>query len=799
MATLTDKKSIPAVIKEMTLEEKARLLTGGTSHTTYAIPRLGIPSAHYLDGATGISYSQYFSNMVSTHRLKGKPMDESLSGMSGWGIARRLLDHWDCPEELTEGERGLLEEFQKSMKETLPSGKKSSCFPAGMLLGATWDKEAVYGCGKAMGKEADAYQIDVLLGPNINIQRDPLNGRLFEAYSEDPYLTGELASEYISGVQSEGLGACVKHFAANNQETDRRGVDEKIPQRALREIYFPGFRTCVERGVKAVMSAYNKINGALCASDPWLLTDLLRGEWGFEGAVISDWGAVVDRVASIQAGNTVDMPGPKDPAPILEALKSGRLTEEDLDRNVEAFLTALLELPVMNGRKNTDIDRGYSAAAAYRAVSEGCVLLKNENSALPLRSGANVALFGEGCKRFIECGSGSAEVVTDQHGSLYASLADRLGVEHVSFGETADQAETVIAALSLMGREGADRADMKIPQTDKEFLHGVLQQAKAGGRKTVLLLNICGPVELDGLEELSDAVMCVFIPGMAGGEAVADLLVGKTNPSGKLPLTFPKRYEDCPSFRNFPGYGKEVWYGEGIYVGYRYYDVKKVEPLYPFGFGLSYSSFALSKLEMAEVWEAGRPLTVSVAVKNCGPMDGKEVVQLYLRHENPTLDKPDKELKAFQKVFLKAGEEKKIMFQLDQKVLECWDPKLGAWAAEPGYYQVLIGTSSRDISCTGRVKARGLDPYAYGEETRIEKILEDARSAKALRGMVSNYRLSEQELDDLLRETLQFRPESPLGAVWDTIIAPMMDVPEEEKRSAKESLMKQLAEIERIV
>ncbi len=797
MVKLTDRESIPQVLAEMTLEEKVRLLTGGTSHTTYAIPRLGIPSAHYLDGATGISYSQYFSNMVSARRLSGRSMDENLSGMSGWGIARRLLDHWNSPEDLTEGEQKLLNDFQEEMRQAVPSGKRSSCFPAGMLLGACWDAEPVRACGKAMGKEANAYQIDVLLGPNINIHRDPLNGRLFEGYSEDPYLTGELASAFVEGVQSEGLGACVKHFAANNQETDRRGVDEKIPERALREIYFPGFRTCVERGAKAVMSAYNKINGEMCTTSRRLLTDLLRKEWGFRGTVISDWGAVRDRVGAIKAGNTVDMPGPKDLQPVLEALRSGELSEKDLDDNVTAFLETLLELPVMKGRQPGDIDRDYSFAAAYRAVSEGCVLLKNEHHTLPLSSGSKAALFGDGCKRFIECGSGSAEVVTDQHGSLLESLRSRMGDANVFFDELKD-ADTLITVLSLMGREGADREDMKIPSSVREELSKILSEAKRQQKKTVLLLNICGPVELEELEELSDAILCIFIPGMAGGEAVADILTGKVNPSGKLPISFPRRYEDCPSFGNFPGYGAEVWYGEGIYVGYRWYDKRKIPPLYPFGYGLSYTKFELTGMRGAPVWEDGQSYQISVHVKNNGDCSGKEVVQLYLHHSSPTLDKPVRELKAFRKVFLEPGQETDVIFQINPQILESWDPKAGCWTAEPGQYRFFAGTSSRDLPCSLDVSVRCPDPYAYGEDSRIGALMACPEAAALLDETVEKFHLSAQELSDVLKETLQFRPESSMGAVWDTVIAPMMQASDAEKQAARTELLRRLAEIDRI-
>ena len=797
MATLRSRAEIPAVMAEMTQEEKVRLLCGGTSHTTYAIPRLGIPSAHTLDGAPGISYSQFFSNLVSTRRLNGRPLGESLSGMSGWGIARRLLDHWDAPEGLAPDERALLEEFQREIAALAPGGQRSSSFPTGMLLGACWDPEPVRACGEAMGREAAAYGVDVLLGPNLNIHRDPRNGRLFEGFSEDPYLVSELAPAYVCGVQEAGPAACVKHFAANNQETGRRGVDEKIPERALREIYFPGFRACVARGAKAVMSAYNRINGEMCSASRWLLTGVLRDEWGFSGMVVSDWGAVRDRVAAIAAGNTLDMPGPQDPAPVLEALRSGRLRQEDLDRCVKDFLSTLLELPVMKGERPRGIDRAASRAAAVHAVEEGCVLLKNENGALPLPPGESVSLFGARCQRMIECGGGSAEVVTDQHGSLLDSLRALRGAENVLLDEFGGS-RTAVAVLGVMGREGADRPDLQIPPEEAGPVARTLREAKRRGLRTVLLLNVCGPVELGELEPLADAILCVFIPGMAGGEGAARLLAGAVSPSGKLPLSWPRRLEDCPAFGNFPGSGGEVWYGEGIYVGYRWYDARKIAPRYPFGFGLSYTSFALGDLSGAPEWdvEAG-DYTLSVMLRNTGARGGKEVVQLYIEPESAQIDRPVRELKAFCKAFVPAGGETSVSLRLSPESLAYWSPALRRWAVEPGWYRLWVGTSSRDLPCSLRVRVFAPDPYAYGEGTSLGALQEDPRAAQALREAAARCGLDAQEVEDLLKETMQFRPESALRAVWETVLAPA--APDREAAgSAYRELLARLAGIDRV-
>ncbi len=394
-AKLTDRSSIPAVVAELTLEEKAHLLTGASSFTQYAVERLGIPSCTVLDGGTGINFQQYWGDVYSRalKRDSGKN-NLSLSGISNSAKVMPILDKLESDIPLTDEEQKVADYIRKEMKAIMPYEQQPGCFPPGMLLGATWDPKTVYDCGSAVGREMDAYKVDMVLGsPNVNIHRDPMNGRVFEGYSEDPCLAASLAPEFVKGLQAEGPIANVKHFAANNQETHRQNVDETIPLRALEEIYFPGFKACVQEGkVKSVMSAYNKINGTACAMNHWLLTDVLRGEWGFDGLVVSDWGAAYDQAKAIAAGNDLDMPGPRDIQPILDAVANGSLKMEEIDLAVSRMLQMLLDMPVMKGRKYDKIDPDYSKDVAYRCAEEGITLLKNDGL-LPLKKGCKTQLF----------------------------------------------------------------------------------------------------------------------------------------------------------------------------------------------------------------------------------------------------------------------------------------------------------------------------------------------------------------------------------------------------------------------
>ena len=795
-AKLINRESIPALLKEMTTEEKAVLVTGRSSFTTQALEKYGIPSCRVLDGGTGVNLFQYYGDVIQRASWEeDETMRESLGGVANSVMIMKLLEKEEKGAVLDEREKTVRHIIDEKMKEIIPSGQLPGCFPPGILLGATWDPETVYLCGNAVAKEMDAYQVDMVLGsPNVNIHRDPLNGRIFEGYSEDPCLTAKLAPNFVRGIQDEGLTANVKHFAANNQETHRQNINELIPVRALYEIYFPGFKACVQdANVKSLMDAYNKINGKACAMNSWLLTDVLRGEWGYEGLVISDWGAVYEQAEGIAAGNDLDMPGPRSTQPILEAVESGRLPVEALDRAVTKILEMLLDMPVMKGRRNTCINREYSRRAAYQGAAEGCVLLKN-NGLLPLADSVNISFIGERSERFLESGGGSAMVYTDQSTGMAAVTRERIGDSHVAIGRIAPESDVVVITVSAWGQEGNDRPQMDIEPEDKELLLETLAKARELRKRVVVVLNISGPVDMTEYIDDADAVLCVFLPGQEGGNVASQILFGDINPSGKLPLTFPRHYRDCPTFGNFPGCAAEVCYGEGILVGYRYYEKKKVKPLFPFGFGLSYSTFSLSDLKLTSDrmdMDRDEELQAFVRVKNISRIDGKEVVQLYIRDLKSTLLKPEKELKNFKKVFLKAGEETEIRFTITRHDLESYDPRLQQWVAEAGKYQVLVGNSSDNIVERQEFLAVGVTAYNYNETTMLATLYEDGRAREILESALKKY-----DMEGELADCLYYFPHREIGKVLDMLCGNAAGIQEEELKSWKNGVMEQLRELD---
>ena len=720
---LTDRASIGAVVEQMTLDEKADFLIGATFFRSRAMEQHGIPEVFYLDGGTGANLMQAAIDAWSRIR----PFEGGIQGLLSSGRLETFMHTMFCvmdPQQLEQADddtKAAVAELQPMLfTEYFPGGTLPGSFPPGILLASTWNAESIYECARALGNEARFFGIDVLLGtPNVNIHRNPLNGRLFEGYSEDPHLVSALAPAFVRGVQDTGVIANVKHFAANNQETNRSGINEKISERALYEIYFPGFKACVrEGGCKTVMSAYNSINGTPCAHNSWLLRDVLKGEWGFDGFVVSDWGAVYDQVEGIRGGNDVDMPGLRSSQPLVDAVKSGDLDESLLDDAVTRVLRVLVDLPRSGRSRPAAIDRKASARAAYDVAREGFVLLKNENGALPLADGARVSVLGERSKQFIESGEGSANVVTSESTSMLDTLVERLGADAVTFGELSTECDTVVVTVGLGSGEGADRATMDLPNAEQKTLLDALALAKARGKRTVVVLNICGPIDMREFVDDADALVCVFLPGMEGGRAAADLLCGAFSPSGKLPLTFAKKYEDYGSSTNFPGLGNEVLYAEDVYVGYRHFDRWDVDPMYPFGHGLSYTTFTLSNPNLSATTidvDAGDELTLSVDVRNTGRVDAKEVVQLYVSQPRATRPKPLRQLKAFRKVAVAAGETETVSFSVSRRLFEEYNELRHEWVVEPERYLLSLGTSSRDLPLAIEIDVQGEDPYAAME------------------------------------------------------------------------------------
>lgn len=742
------------ILADMTLEEKARLVNGASFFGMAGLERFGIPALQLLDGGTGMNFEQLFGDMYS----RAEKETNSTNGMVGSTTLTHVIDWYYEPEKLTEEELEVRNWIEEQLRTRTGRDYAPGCFPPGILLGATFNPEVVKTVGEALGAEARLFGVQILLGsPNVNIHRDPLNGRLFEGYSEDPCLVSALAPELVKGVQKFKVAANVKHFAANNQETNRVGINETISERALQEIYYPGFKACVQEGkVETVMSAYNRINGVPCTESYKLLTEELRNKWGFEGTVLSDWGAVYHPVEALQSGNDLAMPGPSPTEPIIEAVNEGRLPMEVLDKAVLRLLKTIaycLESPYKNvhsvsigekeipmwavntcGDGTPDLDTMYEAttAAAYESAAEGIVLLKN-NGAYPLPSEERILLTGN--ENFLTCGSGSAGITTNR----ITSFEDCIGGTYVGydydFEAYCKQVRNVhiILTATVSGMEGNDRPHMRIAECDDLLLKKLIDLKKEYGCKLSLVLNVCGPVDLQYYEEDLDAIWCVFLPGMEGARALADLMLGKRTPSGKLPITFPKRYEDTPTFLNFPGEGYEVNYGEGIYVGYRYYDKKKVAPAYPFGYGLSYTTFKIDHCK-ADKEEFDGDLNINMTIANTGKLPGAEVIQLYISDETSMLPKPAKELKKFRKVFLQPGESKDVTFELSLKDFMSFDMDYDEWLAEEGYYHILIATSSAECDIVGDIRVY-LDirsPYSYGFTSTVKTIFEKNALKEAL-------------------------------------------------------------------
>lgn len=695
---------------ELTVNEQIRLVNGGSFFGTASIPEKNIPSLQLLDGGTGMNFEQLFGDMLSR---------EGLGGIGGEAL-RAVLKYCYEPEKLPDDKsRELHKWITEKLKERFPEMIAPGCYPPGILLGATWSPETVHEVGRALGMEAKAYGVHVLLGtPNVNMHRDIRNGRLFEGYSEDPCLVSTLAPELVKGVQKNGVAANVKHFAANHQETNRMNVNEFIPERALQELYYPGFRACVEAGVATVMSAYNQINGVPCTENRELLNDILREEWEFDGLVMSDWGAVYNPAAAVNAGNDLAMPGPISPDVLREAYDIGVLSPE----NLEISANRVVELAVKYGNSDGgSFSESETDEIAYNAAAEGVVLLKNDKSTLPLDASSSLVVYCGNNGYLLTCGEGSAGINTNRNVSLSNALTDTFKEVYADLNDNGD---ALVYVYKLPGQEGNDRPDISLSKRVIEEWRILIPEAEKQGLKKILVLNVSAPVALGEWEQRFDAIICIFLPGMQGAKALADILCGRVNPSGKLPLTWPKRVEDMPTFLNFPGDGMQVNYGEGIFVGYRWYDARKIEPQYPFGHGLSYTDFAIEKLK-ASAESFTDEVTVTVEVMNIGSHSGKTVVQIYISDNESSLTKPVRELKAFEKVELAPGECREVSFTLSRHAFESYDPNLKQWTLEEGCYEISAGLSSRDIQAKCEVYADVESPYSYGADTSVKIIMEN--------------------------------------------------------------------------
>jgi len=658
-------RDIKKLVSQMTLEEKAGLCSGLDFWHLKSIERLGIPSIMVSDGP---------------HGLRKQERRAELDGTSN----------------------------------SVPA----ICFPTAAGLASSWNRGLLEKVGAALGEECQAEGIAVLLGPGANIKRSPLCGRNFEYFSEDPYLSSEMAASHIKGIQSQGVGASLKHFAANNQEHRRMSVDARIDERTLREIYLASFEGAVKNARPwTVMCSYNRINGEFSSENKFLLTDILRDEWGFEGLVISDWGAVNERARGLEAGLDLEMPSSfgEGDRKIIEAVRNGELPEKILDKAVERILNLIFRA-TGNRKENAAYDKEAHHKLAREVAQECMVLLKNEDKILPLERQGTIAVIGEFAKQPRYQGGGSShvnpamlddvyeEVKKSAGGNVNVIYAQGYRIEKDETDENllaeakkaAIRADVAVIFAGLPEHyesEGYDRRHMKMPESHCTLIEEV---AKVQPNVVVVLSN-GSPVEMPWIDKVK-GLLEAYLGGQAMGGAVADLLFGDVNPSGKLAETFPKELSHNPSYLNFPGEGDMVEYREGIFVGYRYYDKKNIEPLFPFGYGLSYTTFEYSDLNISknEIFDT-ETVTVSVKVKNTGEMAGKEIVQLYVRDVESLVVRPEKELKGFEKVELKPGEEKTVVFELDRRAFAYYNTDIRDWHVETGEFEILIGKSSRDI------------------------------------------------------------------------------------------------------
>lgn len=692
------------LLKRMTLEEKATMLSGSGWMESAPIPRLGIPSIKMADG----------------------PM-----GVRSWAGSSAITN-----------------------SSTNPVRVETTSFPSGVAMASTWDTALVQREGQAIAQEVKALGRDMILGPTVNINRVPLWGRNFEGYGEDPYLSGQMGVSYIRGVQSEGVIPSLKHFAANNEEFERHRLDEKIDERTLHEIYLPAFKAAVQQAdVWTVMSAYEKVNGEYCAENPHLLTDILKKEFGFKGFVVSDWGSTYSTAPTVNAGMDLEMPGgppakamltsPRsimsgnsgvwlEADKVLADVKAGKITEATIDDNVGRILRVIILSGIMDHphAASGEVDTPAQQQMVREGETEGIVLLKNQSNLLPLDSSKihSIAVIGPNAL-VARTGGGGSSLVRPKYAisplqgiqkragtGIQVTSALGVGMEGedpahdtpearaadlkaaTDAAAKADVAVIVVGRYNKLESEGFDVKTMDLPAGQDELIAAV----EKANPHTVVVLNTGDPVTMTKWLDSTPALLDMWYGGEEAGNALASILFGDANPSGKLPVSLPKKFEDSPAAKTYPGQNLHTEYTEGIYIGYRYYDTKNIEPQFPFGFGLSYTTFEYSDLKVGEitVMNGNKRLSdpwVRVNVRNTGSRAGAEVVELYIHDGHAKIDRPAHELKGFDRVDLQPGETKTVSLPLDASAFEYWSPTTKQWVLDPGRFEVQIGASSRDI------------------------------------------------------------------------------------------------------
>jgi len=726
------------LLKKLTLEEKCALLSGAETFKTRGMPEHGIPQIWLSDGPHGLR----------------KQAGES--------------DHL-------------------GLNPSVPA----TCFPTASAIANSWDTALGEEIGAALGEEAAAQEVSVVLGPGLNMKRNPLCGRSFEYFSEDPYLAGKLAAGYIRGIQSKGVAACPKHFAVNSQETRRMASDSIVDERTLREIYLTGFEIAVKEGhPRSIMSSYNLVNGTYANENKHLLMEILRGEWGFDGAVITDWGGSNDHALGVKNGSTLEMPAPGGDSvrELLAAVESGKISESDIDARLSELLPLVFDTKAALDAAPREFDAAAHHALARRAAEESLVLLKNEGALLPLAAGTKVAVIGDFAKNPRYQGAGSSMVNSTQVDVLLDKLIDsELNVIGYQQGfdrhgkpdaalqksacELATQADTVILCMGLdeiAESEGLDRSNLRLAQNQLDLLQAVA----AVNPKIVVVLYSGSVVETPWLDNCQ-ALLYAALGGQAGAGAVADALTGKVNPCGKLAETWPLAYADVPSAADFATRRKTVEYREGLYIGYRYFTTAEKAVRFPFGYGMSYTTFAYSDMAADEQG-------VSLTVTNTGSVAGTEIVQLYTAKKNSELFRPAKELKGFARVTLAPGEKQRITIMLDDKAFRFWNVKANRWEIEGGEYELLVGASVEDIRLCEKISVHGtatvhpyedvdLDCYYKGDVLHVS----DADFEKLLGHPIPN---GKTKIDRNLTLGELNHARSPLGWLVWLVLTILLDV-----------------------
>lgn len=669
--------NIKELISKMTLEEKASLCSGANSWDTEKIDRVGLPKITMSDGPHGLRRQEGYEN------------------------------------------KGMEATSSQAMKKNLVVTKTAIGWPTASALAASFDRKLLGGIGALLGDECLAYDTQILLGPGVNIKRSPLCGRNFEYFSEDPYVAGELSAAYIAGLQEKGVSACVKHFAANNQEYRRMSCDSKVSQRALREIYLPAFETAVKKGgVKTVMCSYNLINGVYSCENVWLLTEVLRKEWGFDGFVMTDWGAMNERVAALKAGLELEMPSSHgiNDKKLVAAVRDGSLDEAMLDNAVERLLNVISWC--LENRKAIPISLEDHHQKAAKVATQCAVLLKNTDHLLPLNKHQKVAFIGGYADEPRIQGGGSShiknykvdsalEAVKKVADVAYApmfqdekSLGDAAWTQAIEAAKQADVAVIFAGLPDSFESEGFDRTHLNMPQVQLDAIDAIADVQK----NTVVVLHVGSPIIMPWLDKVK-SVLNLYLSGEGSGEAAVELLYGEVNPSGKLAETFPLRLEDTPAYLTYGKKKLEADYCEDVYTGYRWYDARNLEVQFPFGYGLSYTDFRMDNLRLSsDTFRKGQTLEAAVDVTNIGTRAGAEVVQLYVGFDGrDTVGRPMRELRGFEKVMLEPGETKTVTISLDTRSFSYWEERIDDWYAEAGTYTIYVGNSSRNLPLTAQV------------------------------------------------------------------------------------------------